>query len=145
MKIYEFITPSDPVTFKAEDDKIAYTCALLLGNGKAACVTHDEKGNEVSLPTLLMFSENVDEEIEEYIGGKLDDFIKQNKDKISEVFSTFMYGKVSDRRTYDVAIDAITDPDKLTEFKKIHEDKNRTSMNEWVKTAWIYAEKVKNL
>ena len=37
MNIYKFITPSDPITFKAENDKIAYACVLFLGNGKAGC------------------------------------------------------------------------------------------------------------
>ncbi len=37
MNIYKFVTPSDSITFKAENDKIAYACVLFLGNGKAGC------------------------------------------------------------------------------------------------------------
>ena len=55
-----------------------------------------------------------------------------------------MYGGVSDRRTYDSAIKAITEKEKLEEFKKQHENENRTSMSEWVKTAWRYGEKLTN-
>lgn len=144
MKIYEFVTPSDPITFKADDDKIAYTCALLLGQGKAGCRRHDENGNEESLPTMLMFCKDADAEIKEFIGGDFDDFIEQNKKKIGEAFSSFMYGGVSDRRTYDNAIKEITEKEKLEEFKKQHENENRTSMSEWVKTAWRYGEKLTN-
>jgi len=55
MNIYEFITPSDPITFKADDDKVAFTCALLLGNGKAGC-TNLKTGD--SIPTMLMFAKD---------------------------------------------------------------------------------------
>ena len=45
-------------------------------------------------------------------GGKLNDFIEENKDKISEVFNIFIYGEIKDRKTYDAAINSITDQDK---------------------------------
>jgi hypothetical protein len=41
MFLYEFVTPSDPITFKAENDKIAFCCALILGSGKACCTNVD--------------------------------------------------------------------------------------------------------
>jgi len=53
MNIYEFITPSDPITFKADDDKVAFVCAAILGKGQAGC---ENKTTGESLPTMLMFS-----------------------------------------------------------------------------------------
>jgi hypothetical protein len=120
MNIYEFITPSDPITFKADDDKVAFTCALLLGNGKAGC-TNLKTGD--SIPTMLMFAKDPDKDIQEFIGGDFKEFLEANKPKIAECFKSFSYGSASDRETFDDACDAITDPEKLKEFKAKHEDK----------------------
>lgn len=139
MDIYEFITPSDPITFKADNDKIAFTCALILGSGKAGC---ENKATGESLPTMLIFSEDPDKEIVEYIGGDFKEFIEANKLKIAECFKSFAYGSVSDRQTYDDACDSITDVEKLKEFKAKHEDKNRSSLTQWVKAAWDYGDNI---
>lgn len=49
---------------------------------------------------------------------------------------SFAYGSPQDRKVYDAALAAITEPEKLDEFKKIHEDSMRTSMSRWVAYAW---------
>ena len=139
MNIYEFITPSDPITFKADDDKVAFTCALLLGNGKAGC---ENKATGESLLTMLIFAKDPDKDIQDFIGGDFKEFLEANKTMIAECFKSFAYGSVSDRRTFDDACDAITDPEKLKEFKAKHEDKNRSSMSRWVKGAWQYGERM---
>lgn len=137
MNLYEFITPSDPITFKADNDKVAYLCALLLGNGGAGCKNID---TGESVPTMLMFCPEPAKEIEKYIGSTAADFISDNKQNMIECFKSFSYGSVEDRITYDDACEAITDPVKLQEFKSKHEDKNRTSLSTWVKSAWNMAE-----
>lgn len=135
--IYELITPSDAITFIAYDDKIAYTCALTLGEGKAGC-ENKTKGN--NLQTLMLFNPEPLAEAKKYLGVELTDFIGDNKEALAECFESFAYGSTSDRQTYEDALEAITDPEKLKEFKAKHEDKNRTSMNQWVKGAWNYGE-----
>ncbi len=137
MNIYEFITPSDPITFKADDDKVAYICAVLLGNGKAGCnnLTTGE-----SLRTMLMFSQKPDKDIQDFIGEDVNEFIETNKPKIAACFNSFAYGSFSERQTYDNACEAITDPDKLKEFKEKYENDNRSSMSQWVKAAWRHGE-----
>ena len=139
MNIYEFITPSDPITFKADDDKVAFTCALLLGNGKAGC-TNLKTGD--SIPTMLMFAKDPEKDIQDFIGGDFKEFFEGNKPKISECFKSFAYGSFSDRQSFVDACDAITDPEKLKEFKAKHEDKNRSSMSQWVKHAWRLGENI---
>lgn len=139
MTIYEFITPSDPITFKADNDKIAFVCVLLLGNGKAGCTN---TATQESIPSMLMFSKDPDKAIEDFIGGDFKEFLEANKSSIAECFKSFAYGSVSERRTYDNACEAITDPDKLKEFKAKHEDAERSSMSRWVATAWNYAERL---
>lgn len=139
MNIYNFITPSDHITFKTNNNKVAFTCALLLGNGKAGCdnITTGEK-----LPTFLAFSEEPQKQIDEFIEGDFGEFIKSHKSEISDCFKSFAYGSVSERETYDDACNSITDDEKLKEFKKKHEDKNRSSMSQWVKAAWKYGENI---
>lgn len=136
MNIYEFITPSDPITFKSDNDKVAFACALLLGNGKAGC---KNKTTGENLPTMLMFSTNPDKNIQDFIGGDFKEFLETNKPQIAECFKSFTYGSVSDRQTFDDACEVITNPEKLKEFKAKHEDKNRSSLSQWVKAAWDYS------
>jgi hypothetical protein len=140
MNIYEFITPSDPITFKTNDDKIAFICALFLGNGKAGCKRFDDSGNEISIPTMLMFSKDPDSEIKNYIGGNASEYFDSKKHLIKAAFESFSYGNIEDRRSYDDAIIAITDTNKLKNFKAKHEDRNRSSLSKWVKSAWKLAE-----
>lgn len=140
MNIYELITPSDPITFKAENDKIAFACALLLGEGKAGCENKTTGGR---VPSLLMFNPDPEKEIADFIGGDFREFMDANTLGISDAFLSFAYGSVSDRVTYDDACSAITDIDKLNEFKAKHEDKNRSSMSQWVKSAWKIGASIK--
>lgn len=137
--IYEFITPSDAITFRAIDDKVAYCVTVIVGHGHAGCQREDGE----SLPTLIIFSNDLDKEIESYLGVGLVEYSKQEKDAIAEALESFAYGSVSERKTYDDAIEAITDPEKLQDFKEKHEDRNRTSLSRWVQSAWNYANKIK--
>lgn len=139
MYLYEFITPSDPITFKAENDKIAFCCALILGSGKAGCTNLDL---DEQIPSLLIFSSNPEKEIEDFLGSPIDVFMKDHLKSVSESFSSFAYGKPSERRVYDADLEAITDADKLKEFKLKHEDTNRSSMSKWVEYAWKISEKL---
>lgn len=134
--IYEFITPSDPVTFIADNNKIALCVAVVLGNGRAGC--RNTKTDE-SLPTLLMFDPDATGTISAFLEKSLDSFLEENKEEIAAAFDSFAYGSTADRAMFDHACSCITDENKLLEFKKSHEDRNRTSMNKIVKVAWDYA------
>lgn len=140
MFVYEFLVPSDTITFKAENDKIAYMCAVLLGEGKAQCIKHDA-GQETSLGTLFLFECGVDEKIVEYIGGDVNDFISANKDKIKEGLSSFMYVSPEEREDYDNELEAIEGDEAKEAFKKSKENELRTSLSLWVLKAWHYAKK----
>ena len=142
MDIYEFIQPNDPITFKTDDDKIAFACSVILGRGKTGCSRIDESGNEVDIPSILFLSDDPTHEMNKFVGGDFREFIIENDQAIKQCFSTFCYGSVEDRRTFDDACIAITDSANLVEFKEKHEDRNRSSMSEWVKYAWKYADKL---
>ena len=140
--IYEFVTVSDPITFTAESDSIAWMVASLLGEGKAGCTREDGK----SINTMTAFvPENKRPEIyKEYIGTEdISSYVKEHKKEISDSFLSFAYGSVNQRKQYDAAITAITDPDKLEQFKAQHKDTQRTSMSRWVNYAWKLGKKLK--
>ncbi len=137
MNTYEFITPSDPITFRADNDKVAFTCSLLLGKGKAGC-TNLKTGE--SIPSMLMFAKDPEKDILEYLGEDMKDFLESSKPKIAECFKSFSYGSAEDRATFEDACNAITDPKMLNAFKAKHEDRNRSSISQWVKGAWSYGE-----
>lgn len=137
MNLYEFIQPSDAITFRASTDKVAYYCALLLGGGKAGIRRAD--GKEVESP-LLFLNSNAVEVAESYLGATISAFGKKNARDVVSCFRSFRYGSIDEAQTYEDAISAITDPEKLKDFKDKHEDRNRTSMSRWVKGAWDYAD-----
>ncbi len=143
MYIYEFVTPSDPITFITDDDKVAFAASLLVGSGKAGCHRNDENNNRVNIPALLLFASEPEKDMDEYVGGNFKEFIETNKPKLKKCLESFAYGNIEDRVTYDNAIEAITEPEKLKEFKTKHEDRNRTSISAWVTYAWGLAKGLK--
>jgi hypothetical protein len=139
--IYTFITPSDPITFKAGSNKVAFLCAALLGNGKAGC--ENTETNE-RIPSMLLFDPDPEKTITDYLGTSINEFLESNLKEVCDAFESFSYGSPSDRETYDSAVEAITDQVKLKEFKAKHEDKNRSSMSQWVNGAWKYGERLRS-
>lgn len=135
-KIYEFVTPSDAITFRAENDMIAFMVCLFLGEGKAGC--HKENGESINTMTAFIFNEDARKEVyREYCGtDDLQSVFDENISKVVNSLKSFSYGSISDRKQYDDAIEAITDPAKLKEFQNKHEDRNRTSTSKWVSYAW---------
>ena len=140
--IYEFITPSDPITFEANNNQIAFYCSVFLGNGKAGYKRQD---GEKAPSSFTVFMGNTDGYYEEILGMSIDDFTDKNLKEIGQCFKSFSYGDFESRQSYNDAIQAITDQDKLMEFKEKHEDRNRSSMSEWVKAAWQYGERFDEL
>lgn len=133
--IYELIQPSDPVTFKADRDEVAFAIALYLGNGKAGCRREDDK----SIPSLLIFADEgtIKSTVQEQLGtSTVNEFFNANLIECADAFDSFSYGSFGARRQFDDAVEAITDPEKLAEFKRKHEDRCRTSINKWVDYAW---------
>lgn len=138
MKIYDLINPSDRITFEAPSHAVAYYVALLVGGGRLGCDCEDG----TSLDTLLWFAtkEQVEESIEKNLGtNDLDSFLETNWEVAVAALNSFAYGSVGDRKIYNASLAAITDPEKLAEFKAVHEDWMRSSMSQWVDYAWQLA------
>ena len=134
---YELITPSDPITFKAESDQVAFFCALVLGSGKAGMNRQD--GEKCESPMVFLSSDPMPG-IDAFLGGDISEFSDSHTPEIIACFRSFAYGNFSDRANYDAAIEAITDPEKLAAFKAKHENQNRSSMSQWVAMAWKMAD-----
>lgn len=139
---YELINPSDAITFKAESDKIAFFCALILGNGKAGISRED--GKEVEESPMLMFVSNPLPIIEKYLGCSLVEFKDNNLGEISECFLSFAYGTFSDRAAFDRDVASFKTSIGLEAYLEAHEDRNRSSMSKWVQGAWDYGRAFKN-
>lgn len=139
---YELINPSDEITFKAKSDKIAFFCALILGNGKAGITRED--GMHVEQSPMLMFQEDALSVIESYLGCSLSDFTDNNLKELSDCFLSFAYVGFSGRASFDKDVESIETEIFLETYLKDHENRNRSSMSRWVKGAWEYGKAYKN-
>ncbi len=144
MKIYEFITTSDAITFKAENDKVAFLTCLFLGEGKAGC--RDEDGESLNTMTAFIFNQDQRNKVyKEYCGTEdIQSVFDDNICEVANALKSFAYGSIPDRKQYDEAIESITNEKQLQEYKKKHEHTNRTSLSKWVATAWKYGEALLN-
>ena len=133
--IYEYVTVSDPITFIAKNDAIAWITASLLGEGLAGCTRED--GESINSMTAFAPEDKRAEIYKEYIST--DDILgytKEHNDEIADAFLSFAYGSINSRKQYDMALSCITDKEKLEQFKTHHEDTQRTSMSRHVARAW---------
>ena len=120
MKLYEFVTPSDPITFYAPDNDIAEAIALFVGNGKAGLKAVDE--SEVP-NTMTAFAGGVQDE-------QLERFQATMDERLGEVLAagkTFAVCEVRYREEYNELTENSTNKDKVAKW----DDKHRTSMSDW--------------
>lgn len=141
--IYEIINPSDEVTFVSDSDKVAYACAIIVGKGAYGCTNLK---TQESLGTLLLFvsADVFEKQAAEFLEESFADFIQSHRKEIKESLLSFAYCSAQERTTFDDAVSAITEPDKLKAFKEKHDDRNRSSMNQICNNAWAIAESIQN-
>jgi len=117
--LYEFITPSDPITFYAPDDDIAEAVGLYVGNGQAGV---KPVGREDGPNTLLVFTgwgEGQEERVKKTIA--------ERPDEVIEAAHTFAVASIADRPIYDEYTNNGQDKDKVAKY----DDTKRSSMNDW--------------
>lgn len=132
-ELYEFVNPSDVITFYADNDDYARAATLLVGGGKAGC----KKKNGYSLDNCLTaFCGEAPEEVY--------DFIKKaiiNKDeKLLDALNSFAVCDFGERYIFDDYTKNGTDKEKLKKW----DDKKRTSLNDFCSYARHLAEIIKN-
>jgi hypothetical protein len=117
--LYEFITPSDPITFHAPDNDIAEAVAIYIGQGKAGFRAAD---NSETPNTLYLFNKMPDEQIARFkktLDERLDDFFAACK--------TFAVCSLSDRKIYDDYTQNSTNEEKV----KSWDAEKRSSLTDW--------------
>jgi len=119
MKLYEFITPSDPITFYAPDNDIAVAVGLFVGQGKAGIRTFDDSD---VLNTLTIFSglpQNQLNRFKETMDKRIDEVIAAGK--------TFAVCKPAYREVYDELTENSTNIERIEKW----DNKHRSSMSDW--------------
>ena len=82
MKLYELITPSDPITFYAPDNDIAEAIALFVGNGKAGLKFADKRDKGKIPNTMTAFGAFADGQLERFkttMDKRLDEVLAAGK------------------------------------------------------------------
>ncbi len=126
MMLYELINPSDPYTFEVKDRETAALAVFLLSTSYGAhCLTENREDNDVP---IFLFG-GAKEWYCDTFKRAPDEGLEDLKDDVRECLKSFVYGHESDRQTYQLAIDSITDEEKKVEFIKHWHDKH-SSMND---------------
>lgn len=133
MKLYEFINPSDPWTFKAESHIAALLATLIVGDGKAMvdCLEDGEE-NDFSSP---FFAFSGKEGIDNYIKGKfgydnLEAALEDNYDAVANALTSFLIASKEERETVDMAVKMLS-PEDAQKLIADFNDKKRSSMNDF--------------
>ena len=119
MKLYELITPSDPITFYAPDNDIAEAIALFVGNGKAGIKAQDDS----ETPNTITFIGGIPDEQLHRFKGTMDE-------RLGEVLAagkTFAVCGFGYREEYDILTKNSTDKKAVEKW----DNKHRTSMSDW--------------
>lgn len=124
--IYDLINPSDPITFEAPDLKIAALVTIVLGGGQYAAEPEDD-GTE-GVPVMMFgggpewWSAHFDE--------PLDGAGDRDGVRLAAALRSVCCANRVDRRLYDSALRAITDPAAREAFVAEWNDQKRSSMND---------------
>lgn len=141
--IYGFITPSQELTFKADDDKVAFMCAYIVGEGNTSCIRIDEKGEKVEIPTLLYLNKDHEAFATEYLGEHPSEFTIKNWDKMIECFDSFVGCNLTSREEYDRRVDEIENPDEKQLYIDTYREENPSLLG-WENGARYYAQQFRN-
>lgn len=107
---YELKNPSDPYTFLAADFEVATLTVFSISTLYGA---EAKEGGE-SVP-IFLFGGARECYIEQF-GRTPDEGKEAKKEELATALSSMMYGGFEDRRRYEAALTAITDPEKREKF-----------------------------
>lgn len=110
---YEFINPSDPYTFIAEDFETATLTVLVLGPTYGA--KPKDGGEDVPL-FFLGGTDYLESWYKEHFGRTPNEGAVAKREAIADALLSFMLGGFEDRRRYEAALEAIDDPAKKARF-----------------------------
>jgi len=119
MKLYNFITPSDPITFLAPDNDIAEAVALYVGGGRAGVELVGGEKMPCTLVVFVGFSDGQEERYQKTMNERIDEVI--------DAAHTFAVCPPAYREEYDELTKNSTD----TKQVKRWDDKHRSSISDW--------------
>lgn len=120
---YELINPSDPYTFIAESKEVAALTVFCISTAYGA---KSKDGNE-EIPVFLFGGSK--EWYKEEFHRTPDEGLEAERENVAKALISFMYGYFDDRRRYEIALNAITEPDKKEQFIREWQD-GRSSIND---------------
>lgn len=120
---YKLANPSDPYTFAADDLETAALVVFMLSTAYGA----NTKNGEVAVPIFIFGG--ADEWYAEQFGRNVEEGITAKKEQLIAALKSMTLGNFEDRRRYEAALAAITEPDKKAEFIAKWQD-GRSSLND---------------
>lgn len=142
MSVYEFINPSDALTFEGNDDNVAAAAALILGQGQAGLRPLDGDTEREVLPLMLLWGDGEFETWLEKRGiGDFSEFADKHRNEIVAFLRSVVYGDERDRRAFDVMISE-TAPERLQIVRDKWNDARRSSLTDWATAALKTAERL---
>lgn len=117
-KLYEMVTPSDPITFYAPDNDIAEAIAVFVGNGKAGLNAID--GSET--PNTIIIAGVSDEQMD-----RIKATLKDRQEEVVAAGKTFATCTAEYREEYDKLTENSTNAEAIARF----DDRHRSSMSDW--------------
>lgn len=150
MLCYEIINPSDQATLLAPDRAVAIAALAFIGEGAYAGRVIAKDLQEVSeedaaagrVPLFFGMSYEDWWKAAGYDEEPIGKVMRERKAEVVAALRSVAYGGLDERRTYQSALNAITDPDKLAAFKREWEDRRRSSLNAIAKRAWAWADHI---
>lgn len=107
---FELKNPSDPYTFIADDLETTALVVFSISTLYGATA----KDSEDIVPVFIFGG--AEEWYVEQFGRRYADGLKAKRKQFAEALSSVMLGHFEDRRRYEAALAAITDPDKREKF-----------------------------
>lgn len=120
---YKLVNPSDPYTFIADDLETAASVVFLVNTIYGAT----NKEGKVEVPVFIFGG--AEEWYIEQFGRSSYDGLKAKKKQVAEALNSVVLGDFEDRRRYETALAAITEPDKREKFIAEWQD-GRSSLND---------------
>ena len=122
--LYNLINPSDPYTFRAEDQETAALAVFCLGPAYGAENLSGTGSGDV--PVLLFSDPKV--WYQEQFGRTPDEGLEAKEPAVIRALKSFILGNERDRKRYEAAMACIREPERREVFVREWRD-GRTSMN----------------
>ncbi len=129
MTLYEVINPSDDVTFRAADPKIAIGVTMVVGEGQYPL--EDEKSTNYPTMFLSGKKEDADKGLQPYFTSveNMLEYLDAHLQETIDALESFSVVSIAGRVDFEKALEAIDDPEKRKKWREEFEDRHRSSVN----------------